>query len=693
MFELKNLIKSFIDKNTRVDALRGISYTFPERGLVFLVGRSGCGKSTLLNLLGGLDTPTEGEVLFCGKSLSALSAKDLNEYRANHVGFVFQESNLFPALTVKQNVLFGGEADCLEILKRLGIKELQDRKINELSGGQLQRVAIARALVKNAEVLLADEPTGSLDEKTGEEIFAILKEISKGKLVIAVTHDRERAERYGDRVLPLRDGRLEEGNDEALRGRGGIEGGADHNHSTPCVPRQGQGTVSPFAGSEVFSKGVQNDGKKAPFPYALKTGISFVFGKKLRAVFAILFSVLSFLCFTVIFTCTATEEATIYGHYFEKHIDEYPYICVMKPNGSRAETEQALNGADYVWYRQGQIYAKDLAQAEHFSFFPQTKTVPLEADVFYLNVGPFAQRNPTEPKDEPLCSYATIDVRDPVLGITVTEKVYDAVIMNGAEVPFKDSGLTVEQCVGLPVKLYSEFLIGGMQTDEVPVYRFGGLVKSDWYNPYEIYANCVKYVFHTDAVAYVEGAIVLTKSVSNLTELFSDAPIGSDSLLELFDVDGRMETKLTRECWFAVKAVEKAEVYTGIAAGVIGIVYFVLVLNVVTVSVRGNRRQVALMRALGVPQGEIALTYLFGILLFILPALLFSFIVAEPICLIFNALLGVTHRGHVVQIVMLNAKTFLLPIAIAAGVCGLVFLIMVLMLGKFNLAEAVRQER
>ncbi|MDE5548461.1 MAG: ABC transporter ATP-binding protein, partial [Clostridia bacterium] len=568
MIQLVGVKKSFVAKKTRVDALRGISYTFPERGLVFLVGRSGCGKSTLLNILGGLDAPTEGEVLFCGKSLSALSAKDLNAYRANCVGFVFQESNLFPSLTVKENILFGAsQTDCTEVLKRLEIEELQDRKINELSGGQLQRVAIARALGKAHDVLRDAEPTGSLDEKTGEEIFTVLKEISKEKLVIAVTHDRERAERYGDRVLPLKDGRLEQQEEEPL--------------ITACSGASPQGEAKTIR---------QNNGKKVPFPYALKTGVSLVFGKKLRAIFAILFSVLSFLCFMAIFTCSSSEEAIVYEHYFSNHIEEYPYICLGCHDKPFAEMEQGLSGMDFVWYAQGQIYAKDAAQAERFSFLPQTSLIPLEEGVFYINVGPFSQANPTKPADDPLCSYYAEVVHDP---ITHLEYRYDSVILDGKEVAFKDSGLTIEQCVGLPVKLYSKFMTSLEQADEVPVYRFGGLVKSEWFKSYEFYSDYIKYVVGGEpSRAYVNNAIIRTQSVPNLAELFSEYKIGGS--FEFFDVDGRLECFMARECRSAITSVEKVETYTGIAAGAIGLVYLILVLNVVTVSIRGNRRQVAL---------------------------------------------------------------------------------------------------
>lgn len=215
MFEIKNLEKVYQLKNAApVHALKGVSVDFGERGMIFILGKSGCGKSTLLHLMGGLDKPTEGEVVFQGKSSKEFKDKDWDDYRNEYVGFVFQEYNLLPEFTVQENIglalqLQGrkAEKELIDgILKKVDLEFDSPRRPNELSGGQKQRVAIARALVKQPKIIFADEPTGALDSKTGDEILTLLKELSKDRLVIVVSHDEEFARKYGDRVLEMEDG-------------------------------------------------------------------------------------------------------------------------------------------------------------------------------------------------------------------------------------------------------------------------------------------------------------------------------------------------------------------------------------------------------------------------------------------------------------------------------------------------------
>ena len=184
--------------------------------MVFVVGKSGCGKSTLLNILGGLDKPTSGEVIFEGKKVCYDKEEYLDEYRKNHIGFVFQDHLLVDDLTVKENVknvidLQGknvSDDEILSVLKSVGIDDIADKLPNTLSGGQRQRVAIARALIKKPSVILADEPTGNLDSESGKIVFDILKEISKTTLVIVVSHDLDSAYRYADRIIELKDGEV-----------------------------------------------------------------------------------------------------------------------------------------------------------------------------------------------------------------------------------------------------------------------------------------------------------------------------------------------------------------------------------------------------------------------------------------------------------------------------------------------------
>lgn len=217
MLEVKNLVKEYRPKKGNpVRAVDGISLKFPEKGMVFILGKSGSGKSTLLNLLGGLDKYDSGEIIIKGKSSKDFSQSEFDSYRNTYLGFIFQEYNILNDFNVAQNIaialqLQGQKATSdriNEILKEVDLDGYGGRKPSELSGGQKQRVAIARALVKNPEIIMADEPTGALDSKTGLQVFDTLKKLSADKLVIVITHDRDFAEMYGDRVIELKDGKV-----------------------------------------------------------------------------------------------------------------------------------------------------------------------------------------------------------------------------------------------------------------------------------------------------------------------------------------------------------------------------------------------------------------------------------------------------------------------------------------------------
>lgn len=214
MFKLNNVSKSYHTKAGVVQALNGVSLTLPDNGMVFLLGKSGSGKSTLLNLLGGLDSISSGEIFYNGCDIGKLSANEQNKYRNNNIGFIFQDYNLIDEYDVASNIDIAlalqnnndSKSAILDALKAVGLEEYGKRKTSELSGGQKQRIAIARVLAKKSNVILADEPTGNLDSENAAEIFEILKEISKTKLVIVVSHDEENAAKYGDRILSVKDG-------------------------------------------------------------------------------------------------------------------------------------------------------------------------------------------------------------------------------------------------------------------------------------------------------------------------------------------------------------------------------------------------------------------------------------------------------------------------------------------------------
>ena len=223
MLHLQNIVKDYVAGDTTVRALKGIDLTFRKSEFVAILGASGCGKTTLLNIVGGLDRYTDGDLIIRGKSTKQFKAYDWDAYRNSCIGFVFQNYNLIPHQTVVGNVelaltLSGiSKAErhrrAVEALKKVGLEEQINKRPNQLSGGQMQRVAIARAIVNDPEIILADEPTGALDSKTSVQISDLLKEISKDRLIIMVTHNNELAEQYATRIVRLSDGEVVDDSD------------------------------------------------------------------------------------------------------------------------------------------------------------------------------------------------------------------------------------------------------------------------------------------------------------------------------------------------------------------------------------------------------------------------------------------------------------------------------------------------
>ena len=223
MLKLQNIKKDYITGDTAVHALKGVSIEFRKSEFVSILGHSGCGKTTLLNIIGGLDRYTDGDLFINGKSTKTYKDRDWDNYRNHSVGFIFQSYNLIPHQTVLSNVelaltLSGVSKQerrkrAEDALKKVGLGDQLGKKPNQMSGGQMQRVAIARALVNDPEILLADEPTGALDSETSVQIMELLKEISKDRLVIMVTHNPELAKQYSTRIVKLLDGNITDGSD------------------------------------------------------------------------------------------------------------------------------------------------------------------------------------------------------------------------------------------------------------------------------------------------------------------------------------------------------------------------------------------------------------------------------------------------------------------------------------------------
>ncbi len=217
LLEVKGLKKTYGSGETAVKALKGVSFTVPKGEFVAVVGESGSGKSTLLNMVGALDTPTEGSVFIDGKDIFGMKESNLTIFRRRNIGFIFQAFNLIPELTVEQNIIFPVLLDYQkpdkkyleELLMVLKLKERRNHLPSQLSGGQQQRVAIGRALITKPALILADEPTGNLDTQNSSEVIALLKEASRkyAQTIIMITHNRSIAA-SADRVLNVSDGVL-----------------------------------------------------------------------------------------------------------------------------------------------------------------------------------------------------------------------------------------------------------------------------------------------------------------------------------------------------------------------------------------------------------------------------------------------------------------------------------------------------
>jgi putative ABC transport system ATP-binding protein len=220
ILKTENLEKIYDDNGVPVHALKGIDLTINKGDYLVIAGPSGSGKTTLLNLLGALDTPSKGKILFEGTDLAKKNRKELSEFRLQNLGFIFQAYNLIPVLTAIENIEFSmmlsgipeneRRKRALSLMHELDIKELANKRPNEMSGGQQQRVAVARAIVNDPEVVLADEPTANLDSETGSALLDLMEKMNKEKNITFIfsSHDKQVIDRAGI-LLKLKDGKIE----------------------------------------------------------------------------------------------------------------------------------------------------------------------------------------------------------------------------------------------------------------------------------------------------------------------------------------------------------------------------------------------------------------------------------------------------------------------------------------------------
>lgn len=442
MLQIKNVTKIYKTKSGETAALKNVSVDFNETGMVFILGKSGSGKSSLLNICGGLDAPTSGELIVKGKSSATFSSKDFDSYRNTYVGFIFQEYNILNEFSVEDNIALALELQgkpkdkelIRSLLRQVDLQDFANRKPNTLSGGQKQRIAIARALIKNPEIILADEPSGALDSNTGKQVFDTLKKLSKDKLVVVVSHDREFAEIYADRIIELKDGEIISdvsksiveskekndnysfvGNDTILIKSGSslsdddiakINGFLRESQGDLLLSRNENGiaqykkqaNITDDGSQEVFkdtdtsaiAKTDNTDGakmisSKLPLRHALKIGASGMKVKPFRFLFTVLLSVISFVMFgmfsTVMFydsdkiIATSLEET---GTTYLKVENSYFYDTVNYSDGdsmtSQSKSAAKLSASDVALikskYGDDTVFTYDLKESKILNVTP-----------------------------------------------------------------------------------------------------------------------------------------------------------------------------------------------------------------------------------------------------------------------------------------------------------------------------------
>ncbi|MCQ2423561.1 MAG: ATP-binding cassette domain-containing protein [Clostridia bacterium] len=395
MLETLHLTKTYKPKKgVPVKALDDVSLRFPETGMVFLLGKSGSGKSTLLNLLGGLDKADGGEIIIKGVSSKTFKQEHFDSYRNTYLGFIFQEYNVLDDFSVGANIALAIELqgrratdeELNKILEEVDLAGYGSRRPNELSGGQKQRVAIARALVKNPEIIMADEPTGALDSATGKQVLDTLRKLSKNKLVIAVSHDREFAEHYADRIIELADGRVirdVEVDSEAEAETASAIAFKEESVEIPAgyhlteedraainayIDEIGRGTSLHFAGSagRKFRESTQperaEDSKtfhliksKLPMRSAVKIGASSLRHKKFRLVVTILLSCIAFGLFGLSDTFASYKHLKACTNSI---IDmDVRFAAVTRMN----KVNERYGDEDFIWWTQSYLKDEDIA--------------------------------------------------------------------------------------------------------------------------------------------------------------------------------------------------------------------------------------------------------------------------------------------------------------------------------------------
>ena len=642
MLRLIGISKTYVaGSGNKVKALDNVSVDFGECGLVFILGKSGSGKSTLLNVTGGLDKPDSGQIIVDGQSVAEFSERELENYCNRYIGFVFQEYNLITRYTVEENIAIALElqgktvdkAKIDELLKKVGLgcengRTLSSRKVNRLSGGQKQRVAIARALIKDPAAILADEPTGALDSKTGEQLYMLLKELSREKLIIVVTHDEEGAYRYGDRIIKLSDGKITD--DIAAK-----SAKISPDKKNTCNDKE---SSQPACGISKKNRGL-------PFTRSLQLATGSLSYKKFRIALSVILSVITFVLFGI---CLSVSQIDVVNTELNALFAQNSRTVLLQSNSSdRTFSRQTLDNiyaycGDYVFA----VGTGNINVATHtVQFFDDNEYYNLAVQPINFLACADIDKNydgllvpDSRFKDKSICRLPrTADE------IAITDMRADLFI----KYKYKDSAGNVSVITSpddLIGKKIGNLTITGIYSAD----NGSALIKkySEKSNlsdkEREILNACRQTIVSFGFVS--ESFFENEQTVALCAGLHGDIAQDGRFLHELGDGDDKVafitqfSTLLSPVEFFA----EFMPVPFGVAAAVLALISALLLTNFLTVSIDSQKREIGILRALGATKGNVATICLIESIIIAAADFVLSMICTAVFCALFNAFVELT---------------------------------------------------
>ncbi len=640
--EVKNITKIYKSKKGKgFSALNNVDLVFPSKGMVFITGKSGSGKSTLLNVLGGLDSYDSGEIIINGESSKNFTQKDFDAYRNTYLGFIFQEYNVLEDFTIRDNISLAlelqnkqaSDEEISNILKEVDLKGHEDRRPEELSGGQKQRVAIARALIKKPEIILADEPTGALDSKTGIQILDLLKKLSEEKLVIVVSHDQELTLKYADRIVEFSDGiivsDLVKENDNFVS--------IDSSNIDSKVNDKLNLVSSSLSNKNAFKLGLNS----------LKT-------KPFRLVLTIFLSVIAFSLFGVSNTLSNFDSKEAHT---QSIIDAEINVSGIEKNDVKYDSDRDVN-----IYTQSNLSEEDYEKLQEKLDLKLYKIIDspmllrsslgeLDDNHYYTgmpsDVTGITTLNTDELKQLGFKLIGALPTKDNE--IVLTTYLYEYFVNYGLKVSNPDGTTNIINIKTETDLIGKEIILDGIDSDDV--YIVSGIVNTNLILEYKDFGDLTKdyslydefreyriYGFHASVIVSENQFENLSSEMLETTdEIYKTILFQTPSKGELENIVNKLDVIENDEIYFLrnritlsvqsassfVESLLPLAFYTGIAVAIFSAL---LLFNFISISISYKRKEIGILRAIGARSNDVNKifffeTFMIGVIIFVLSSI------------------------------------------------------------------------